>query len=74
MKKTHDKVLDCKSCFYRKDCDDKRYGTNLCLLYKKDPKIGCNENHNANTKDQYIDHQNTIEIKTDYRLLYKKKN
>ena len=75
MKKTHDKVSICKSCFYRIDCDDKRNGTNSCLLYKKDPEVGCNENHDAKNEGQYINDQHTIKIKTDYfRLLYKNKN
>jgi hypothetical protein len=75
MKKTHDKVLICNRCFYRLDCNDIRYGDNLCLLYKKDPDIELNDDKKANTEGQYIDDQDTIEMKTDYfRLLHKKMN
>ena len=74
MKKTHDKVLICNSCFYRLDCNDIRYGDNLCLLYKKDPDIELNEDKKANTEAQNID-QDTIEIKNNYfKLLHKKMN
>jgi hypothetical protein len=74
MKKTHDKVLICNSCFYRLDCNDCRYGDNLCLLYKKDPDIELNEDKKANTEGQNID-QDTIEIKNNYfKLLHKKMN
>ena len=75
MKKTHNGVMICKSCFYRMDCDDIRYGENLCLLYKKDPEIGCNENHDVKNKDHYIGDQDTIKINNDYyKLLHKKMN
>ena len=55
------------------DCDDSRYGDDLCLLYKKDPEIGCNKNNNANTKNQNINDQDTIEFNNDYlKILHKK--
>ena len=75
MKKTHDKVLICNSCFNRIDCNDSRYGDNLCLLYKKDPDIELNEDKKANTEGQNINDQDTIEIKNNYfKLLHKKMN
>ena len=75
MKKTHDKVLICNSCFYRLDCDENRYGDSLCLLYKKDPDIELNADEKTNTEGQNINDQNTIEIKNNYfKLLHKKMN
>ena len=75
MNKTHDNVLICNSCFYRLDCNDLRYGNNLCLLFKEDPDIELNDNKKANTEGQTINDQGTIKIKTDYfRLLHKKMN
>lgn len=74
MKKTHDKVLICNSCYYRLDCNDSSYGDNLCLLYKKDPDIELNEDNKANTEGQNIG-QDTIQVKNNYfKLLHKKMN
>lgn len=73
MKTTHDKVLICNICYYRLACDDIRYGENLCLLYKKSPKIRLYMHKNANTWYQKIDAQDTIEFNNDeLKLLYKK--
>ncbi len=72
MKKTHDKVLICNSCYYRLDCNDSSYGDNLCLLYKKDPDIEFNEDKKVSTESQKIG-QDTIRIKNHYfKLLHKK--
>ena len=72
MKKIHDQVLICDSCYYRLDCNDSRYGDNLCLLYKKDPDIEINEDEKASTEGQKRG-QKTIRIKNHYfKLLYKK--
>jgi len=74
MKKTHDKLLICNSCYYRLDCNDSSYGDNLCLLYKKDPDIELNEDKKANTEGQNIG-QDTIQVKNNYfKLLHKKMN
>lgn len=70
MKKTHDKVLICNSCYYRLHCNDIRCGEDLCILYKKDPVIELNMFKNASTVDLSINVQNTIEIKNNYFKLF----
>ncbi len=70
MKKTHDKVLICNSCYYRLHCNDIRCGEDLCFLYKKDPVIELNMFKNASTVDLSINVQNTIEIKNNYFKLF----
>jgi len=73
MKKTHDKLLICNSCYHRLDCNDIRYKEDMCILYKKETEIELNEDKKANTEDKSIKAQNTIEFNNDdLKLLYKK--
>ena len=66
MKKTHVKVLICNSCYYRLHCNDIRCEEDLCLLYKKDPKIKLNMDKNLSTVDLNINVQNAIDTKSSY--------
>jgi hypothetical protein len=54
MKKTHDKVLICNSCYYRPICNDTLAGEDLCLLHKKDPEIELNMYKNTSILDLTI--------------------